>query len=284
MIGITAEEVAETFTIGWIARFGVPSIVTTDQGRQFESALFMSLLKSASIQRTRTTSYHPCANGMVERLHRQLKAALMCHGGSWSTALPLVLLGMRAALKEDLQTSCAELVYGEPLRLPGEFVTPTTTSNIEDVHNFATALRSHMAQLKPVPASRHSERHSFVFKELSNATHVFLRDDSAKTSLRPPYTGPHRVIARTDKTITIALPNRDAQVSLDRVKPAFIEQAPHSGFTGPTTPQSPSCQPPQGTPLTSPTVASKSDSNDPAPKSYVSRSGRHVRFKMPIDV
>ncbi len=36
-------------------------------------------------------------------------------------ALPLVLLGMRAAVKNDLHSSVAEMVFGEPLHLPGEF-------------------------------------------------------------------------------------------------------------------------------------------------------------------
>ena len=36
-------------------------------------------------------------------------------------SLPLVLLGIRTALKDDLHCSTAELVYGTTLCLPGEF-------------------------------------------------------------------------------------------------------------------------------------------------------------------
>jgi hypothetical protein len=36
----------------------------------------------------------------------------------------LVLLGIRTAFREDLQTSVAELVYGEPLRITGELLAP----------------------------------------------------------------------------------------------------------------------------------------------------------------
>ena len=36
----TAETVEEAFVTGWIARFGTPSTLTTDRGRQFESSLW----------------------------------------------------------------------------------------------------------------------------------------------------------------------------------------------------------------------------------------------------
>ena len=55
---ITAETVAEAFATTWIARFGVPSTVTTDRGSQFESGLWeqlMHLLGIKCIRRLLTT-------------------------------------------------------------------------------------------------------------------------------------------------------------------------------------------------------------------------------------
>jgi hypothetical protein len=50
-----------------------------------------------------------------------LKFKRLCHADmQWTTALPLVLFGIRTAFKTDLQASIAELVYGETLRIPGE--------------------------------------------------------------------------------------------------------------------------------------------------------------------
>ena len=72
-------------------------------------------------KRSRTTAYHPQINGMVERFHRHLKTALKAqhHPDAWMDTLPLILLGIRTALKEDI---LATVVYGATLRLPRIFI------------------------------------------------------------------------------------------------------------------------------------------------------------------
>ncbi len=151
MVDITAVTVASTFVCGWIARFGVPSTITTDRGRQFESALWEQLTRLLGTQRTCTTAYHPIANGLVERLHRQLKAALKTYPipEHWTTSLPMVLLGIRTALKEDPSCTAAELVYGTTLRLPGEFFTSSVDS--VDPSSYVSILKSSMQQLQATP-------------------------------------------------------------------------------------------------------------------------------------
>jgi cleavage and polyadenylation specificity factor subunit 1 len=123
---ITAETVADAFVACWVSRFSVPSTIMTDRGSQFESALWDHLMQLLGVKRIRTTAYHPIANGLVERLHHQLKASLKCQptSSNWVSALHLIMLGIRTALKEDLHCSAAELVYGTILRLPGEFLDP----------------------------------------------------------------------------------------------------------------------------------------------------------------
>ena len=65
-------------------------------------------------KRARTTSYHPQTNGMVERFHHQLKAALKARPqpDKWMDALPFFLLGIRTTLKEDVSsTACMRRWY-----------------------------------------------------------------------------------------------------------------------------------------------------------------------------
>ncbi len=120
---MSTKTVAHAFLLGWVARFGVPTTITSDRGGQFESDFWHRLMRLLGTHHFRTTAYHPCANGLVERLHRQLKAALMAHSpqSQWIEALPLVLLETRSALKEDIACTSTQLVYGTTLRLPGDF-------------------------------------------------------------------------------------------------------------------------------------------------------------------
>jgi cleavage and polyadenylation specificity factor subunit 1 len=158
---ITADTVVCALLTVWISRFSCPQTITTDQGRQFESQLFHSLAGLCGIQLPRTTAHHAAANGLVERFHRTLKAAVMCHADQqWTEALPLVLLGICTSFKADLQASVAEIVYCEPLRIPGELLTPTADP-VEPARLFIQ-LRRHMAHLRPVSAAHHASSATFV--------------------------------------------------------------------------------------------------------------------------
>jgi hypothetical protein len=130
-------------------------------------------------------------------------------------------MGVRSAFKEDLQTSSAELVYGEPLRLPGEFFQPSTDATT-DLTDFTARLRNITQKLQPVPTSRHGQKKTFMFKDLASSTHVFLREDAVRGALKPAYRGPHAVIERGEKFFKIRVNGKTVTVTVDRLKPAYL--------------------------------------------------------------
>ena len=95
LIDTTATSVAIAFMSGLISRFGVPLQVVTDRGSQFECELFNNLSSIIGFHHIRTTSYHPQANGIIERLHKTLKSATMARQENWYYSLSFVLLGLR---------------------------------------------------------------------------------------------------------------------------------------------------------------------------------------------
>lgn len=223
LVDITADTVARAFFSGWVSRFGCPSRITTDQGRQFEASLFRALTSWIGAKRIRTTPYHPCANGLIERQHRTLKAAIKCHSDeSWLEALPAVLLGMRSSFKEGVQATSAELVYGTTLRLPGEFIESSPITAVP-TPEYVDKLRLIMHAIKPVPTVNSTNRNVFVHPALNKCSHVFVRKDAVAPPLTPPYTGPFLVKERGQKVFKLVIKGKDKNVSIDRLKAAYIE-------------------------------------------------------------
>lgn len=259
-----ASTVARHLLSGWIARFGVPEVITTDRGSQFESRLWAELSKLLGTSRIRTCAYHPEANGMVERFHRQLKTALKTDddASSWTDRLPLVLLGVRSALKEDLGCTAADLVYGCSLRLPGEFL----SAPVADIHanpaSLACRLRAAMAELRPTPP-RPGSRQVFVSQDFETCTHIYLRRDSHRTPFQFMYDGPYRIISRNQQNVIIDRLGRRDTVSLARCKPAFTDVSPP-----PPAPPAPVVSPPE----------LDVQPPSPAPLRRSSRERRQTRF------
>lgn len=254
MPDMTAEATAKALVAGWIARFGVPQKITTDQGRQFTSTLFTELVKSMGIEHLRTTAYHPQANGIIERWHRTLKAAILCLGTEkWVQHLPSILLGLRTTYKPDIEATAAELVYGRDLKIPGEFF---AASNNRTESQVVDELRKSMQRLQPTNTAWHANSKIFIHPDLSHSTHVFVRDDSIRPSLSRPYEGPYVVLQRNAKYYKLKIRERETNVTIDRLKPAYLQHEDN------TTPHN-----------NSPTAADAPTNENPT---KVTRTGRRI--------
>ncbi len=169
---------------GWIQRFRVPTTITSDRGPQFTSALWDSLCRLLSIKHSPTTAYHPQANGLVERFHRRLKDGLRSRaaGAAWMTHLPWVMLGIRAAWREDAETSPAEAVYGTQPLLPGQFLNTPELPPQQFLQEFQAAIDGR----HPMPTTHHSKpAPEQLPEELLLARHVLVCRDGV--SPPPPH-------------------------------------------------------------------------------------------------
>lgn len=131
--------------------------------------------------------------------------------------LPSILLGICTAFRANLQASVVKLVYGEPLRIPGELLT-LTADPVETAH----LITQHATRLRPVPAVCHASPAIFVHSDLQKCMCVFLCQDTTRRALKPPYSGPYQVLSRREKTLQLHVRDRPDTVSADRVNPAYI--------------------------------------------------------------
>ena len=71
-----AVNVADVLVSQFFSRFGVPGELHSDQGQNFELAVFQEVCTLLGIHKTRTTALHPKSNGMVERYNQTIEAQL----------------------------------------------------------------------------------------------------------------------------------------------------------------------------------------------------------------
>ena len=104
-----------TELIKFFCTYGPPQILHSDQGRNFESAIFTQVLDAFGICKSHTTPYHPQGDGMVEIFNRTLLQLLRTYvttKDDWETNLPYVLYAYRTSQHASTGFPLFLLLYG----------------------------------------------------------------------------------------------------------------------------------------------------------------------------
>jgi hypothetical protein len=215
---ITAAGCAAALFSGWIARYGVPAAMTSDRGVQFVSAVWEAICKRLNIQHKLTTAYHPQANGMVERFHRQLKEALRSRAAAadWEQHLPWVLLGLRAAPKDDSGVSAAELTFGCQLTLPGELIGAPPAATEKLVEELQSDCRNFVPLPLPLRQRSYAEAAAEVPAALKNAQYMYVRRGGVQAALAAKYDGPYRVVSQGPKFFVVQIGEKTDSVTVEK--------------------------------------------------------------------
>ena len=114
-----AETVAGVVVREFVARFGCPLEIHTDQGRNFESELFKEMCELLEIGKTRTTSYRPSANGQVERYNRSIAQIIRCCIGDrqerWDDFVGIAVGAIRATVNRSTPN---RMMLGREVMMP----------------------------------------------------------------------------------------------------------------------------------------------------------------------
>ena len=179
--------------------FGACSVIHTDSGCQFTSAMFRDYCQFIGANHRISSVRYPQSNSLAalaERMICSIKTALTAKldKNHWTYHLPFIILSLNSMYKEDLKCCSAELVYGQSLRLPGNLCVDITPSEhvfrddlVAKVRQFARECRTSETRVNQNPEV-------YLPRSLQTCTHVFIKNDPIKSNLTPTYDVPLKYV------------------------------------------------------------------------------------------
>ena len=234
---ITAYSVAHAFVHYWIFAYGVPIDVLSDNGGQFVSKFFGDVCRIVGTKLRFTTTYHPQANGQVERFNRTILAALRHyisdHPKDWDLFTDALTFAYNTQVHTSTDCTPFELVLARPpihLSMEAKPDLPEAVNHAEYRERWRSRL-SALMDTATVALRSTQQRYKRNFDRRMRlpkqdplpGEYVFIRKDhrarhEPKHKLSPIATGPYRVIDADDKTLVVEMGQRHERVSRDRVE------------------------------------------------------------------
>ncbi|XP_022850056.1 uncharacterized protein LOC111372112 [Olea europaea var. sylvestris] len=195
-----------------ICRFGIPRVLITDNGRQFDNPQFKNFCASNGIDHRLTSVSHPQSNGLAEVTNRiilqDLRTRIGDAKGDWPDMLPSILWAYRTSHKTATGETPFMLAFGLEATIPIEVSLPTIRK-LET--NKETQTAEHLDLLEEVreqaslrTASYQNRTAKHFNKKVKNrrfrAGDLVLRKAEAAThqpgKLGPTWEGPYEVIRK----------------------------------------------------------------------------------------
>ena len=203
--------VAKCLFENYICEHGIPEMLHTDQGRQFESDLVKHLCELLGIQKTRTSPYHPQCDGMIERFNRtlidQLAKSLLQQPGEWDDCLNQVALAYNTSPHSTTGFTPFFLTHGHEARMPANLLLPNATpssstpgSPADYVAQLTQKLQSAFSSATWNRDCAHTQQKQQYDKNVKHTPYVsgdlvWLNDPTtSKQKLAPHWKGPFEIL------------------------------------------------------------------------------------------
>ena len=241
-----AKTIAEVFVNQFVARFGTPLLIHSDQGRNFESKLFKEMCNLLGVKKTRTVAFHPQSDGLVERLNRTIGTMLAAfvneNQRTWDKDLQVLMMAYRSTPHESTKLTPNQMMLGREVSMPldiqigiaPEMETKDETEYVEDLRlrleNAYTTARENLGE------SAKRQKHYYDLKALDEPFKVgdlvWLVNKSRRKGrcpkLQKKWLGPAIVEEKVnDVTYKIRVTKAESKVvHYDHLKPYLSREIP----------------------------------------------------------
>ena len=176
-----------------IYRYGIPRVLVSDNGKQFDNSAFRDFCSELGIRNHYSSLAHPQANGQVEVTNRTLleiiKTRLEGAKGIWLDELPSVLWVCQTTARTPTRETPFRLTYGVDAVIPAEVgLTSYRVQNyMEDKNEAAMNLQLDLVDEYRATAEQRLARYQVLRKVMGAAK------DPSQGKLGPNWKGPYRI-------------------------------------------------------------------------------------------
>ena len=245
LVRINSTSVVRAFLENWAYPYALPETLLSDNGTQFTSKFFEEICTTLGVKHLTTTTYHPQANGQVERYNRTLVARLRHYVAEnqrdWDEFVQPLTYAYNTQVHRSTGRSPFDLVLAQaPANpsLPTDTALPTLPANatrqqveLSLLRRLANTIAQARSNLKTA-AARYKYYHDrtarqtprlcpgqLVYVDRPTKNHRVRKQDEhlVASKLSSKSYGPFRVISATDNTATIDEHGIEHVVSVDRL-------------------------------------------------------------------
>ena len=159
----------------WIAKFGLPEILVTDNGTEFINNEIITLCHLYNIKQKPRTSHAPWTNGLVEGMNRSLQEYLRCiiNGNDtnyteWSADVKLFPLAYNSQITTTLGMSPYEMVFNQKPRKPIMF----TANSHRNAQGYCQPNKESICYNLPLHTHDEDHFHHPQILKLASGTHT----------------------------------------------------------------------------------------------------------------
>ena len=160
-------EVVNALSTNWIARYGPPKSILSDNGQEFAGKVYTEHMRQQGIEVVHTSPYYPRANGMVEKLNGTiqdlLKSCSRETNKDWVDVLPFATSAYRAAKHVTTGFSPNMLVLGREIPLAIDRVYEGEKSNKKETVQYSEWLMGTLRAAKQL-AIKNIEKNQGIAK------------------------------------------------------------------------------------------------------------------------